>query len=65
MITAYNLFTRRGIRAVSTDEVIERAALAKATLYRHVPTKDELVPDLLRREQLWTYELSRRSDAAR
>ena len=55
---AYNLFTRRGIRAAGMDEVIERAAVAKATLYRHFPTKNDLVLAVLqRREQLWTYEL--------
>jgi AcrR family transcriptional regulator len=56
--TAYDLFTRRGIRAVGTDEVIKRAGVAKATLYRHFPTKDDLVLAVLqRREQLWTHEL--------
>jgi AcrR family transcriptional regulator len=53
--TAYDLFTRRGVRAVGTDEVIERAGVAKATLYRHFQTKDDLVLAVLqRREQLWT-----------
>jgi AcrR family transcriptional regulator len=56
--TAYELFTHRGIRAVGMDEVIARAGVAKATLYRHFPTKDDLVLAVLqRREQLWTYEL--------
>jgi AcrR family transcriptional regulator len=55
---AYKLFTHRGIRAVGMDEVIACAAVAKATLYRHFPTKDDLVLAVLqRREQLWTYEL--------
>jgi AcrR family transcriptional regulator len=56
--TAYELFTRRGVRAVGTEEVIERAGVAKATLYRHFPTKDDLVLAVLqRREELWTYQL--------
>jgi AcrR family transcriptional regulator len=56
--TAYLLFGRRGIRAVGTDEVIERAGVAKATLYRHFPTKDDLVLAVLeRREELWTHGL--------
>jgi AcrR family transcriptional regulator len=56
--TAYELFSRRGIRAVGTDEVIQRAGVAKATLYRHFATKDDLVLAVLaRREQLWTYGL--------
>src|SRR5262245_2460527 len=55
---AYDLFSRRGIRAVGTDEVIERANVAKATLYRHFATKNDLVLAVLaRREQLWTYGL--------
>lgn len=56
--TAYELFSRRGIRAVGTDEVIQRAGVAKATLYRHFATKNDLVLAVLaRREQLWTYGL--------
>lgn len=55
---AYELFGRRGIRAVGTDEVIERAGVARATLYRHFPTKNDLVLAVLdRREQLWTHGL--------
>jgi AcrR family transcriptional regulator len=54
---AYELFSRRGIRDVGVDEVIERAGVAKATLYRHFPSKDDLVVAFLeRREQRWTLE---------
>ena len=53
--TAYELFSRRGIRAVGIDEVVSEAGVAKATLYRHFKTKDELVLAFLaEREQLWT-----------
>jgi AcrR family transcriptional regulator len=55
--TAYELFSRHGIRAVGVDEVIQRAGVAKATLYRHFPSKDELVLAFLRRrEQVWTID---------
>jgi AcrR family transcriptional regulator len=55
--SAYELFSRRGIRDVGVDEVIERAGVAKATLYRHFPSKDDLVVAFLeRREQRWTLE---------
>jgi AcrR family transcriptional regulator len=55
--TAYELFSRRGIRAVGVDEVIAGAGVAKATLYRHFPSKDELVLAFLeRRERRWTHE---------
>jgi AcrR family transcriptional regulator len=48
---------RRGVRAVGMNEVIARANVAKATLYRHFPSKNELVLAFLRRrEQLWTKE---------
>jgi AcrR family transcriptional regulator len=53
--TAYELFSRRGVRAVGVDEVIERAGVAKATLYRHFPSKDDLVVAFLeQRERRWT-----------
>lgn len=55
---AYELFSRRGIRAVGTDEVIDRAGVAKATLYRHFATKNDLVLAVLeRREEIWTHGL--------
>jgi AcrR family transcriptional regulator len=66
--TAYELFSRRGIRGVGVEEVIERAGVAKATLYRHFRSKDDLVLAFLeRREQRWTRDLveaqARRQDA--
>jgi AcrR family transcriptional regulator len=54
--SAYELFSRRGIGAVGIEEVIARASVAKATLYRHFPSKSVLVLAFLQqREQLWTY----------
>jgi AcrR family transcriptional regulator len=54
--SAYELFSRRGIRDVGVDEVVEHAGVAKATLYRHFPSKDELALAFLeRREERWTY----------
>ncbi|OBF65016.1 TetR family transcriptional regulator [Mycobacterium sp. 852002-51971_SCH5477799-a] len=55
LAAAYELFSRRGIRAVGTDEVIVRAGVARATLYRHFATKSDLVLAVLeRREEVWT-----------
>ena len=52
---AYELFSHRGIRAVGVNEVIERAGVATATLYRHFTSKHELVLAFLHlREQRWT-----------
>ena len=53
--TVYRLFARRGIRAVGIDEVVSTADVAKATLYRHFPSKDDLALAFLeRRAELWT-----------
>jgi AcrR family transcriptional regulator len=54
---AYELFSKRGIRAVGTEEVLAKAGVAKSTLYRHFPSKEALVLAFLqRREQRWTRE---------
>lgn len=66
--TAYELFSRRSIHDVGIDELIERAGVAKATLYRHFPSKNELVLAFLeQRERIWTHgwveaEASRRGE---
>jgi AcrR family transcriptional regulator len=53
--TAYELFSQRGVRGVGVNEVIARAGVARATLYAHFPSKDDLILAFLeRREQLWT-----------
>ena len=55
---SYELFSQRGIRGVGINEVIERAGVATATLYRHFPSKDELVLAFLTlREQRWTRDI--------
>ncbi|MFD9883406.1 TetR/AcrR family transcriptional regulator [Streptomyces alboflavus] len=52
---AYELFSQRGIRDVGVEEIMARSGVAKATLYRHFPSKDALVLAFLaRREQRWT-----------
>ena len=53
--TAYELFARRGVRDVGINELVDRAGITKATLYRHFPCKDDLVIAFLElREQRWT-----------
>jgi len=45
------------VRAVGIDEVIADAGVAKATLYRHFASKDDLVVAFLaEREQRWTFD---------
>jgi len=41
--TADRLFYAEGIRAVGIDRVIAEAGVAKATLYAHFPSKDDLI----------------------
>ena len=41
--TAAELFYERGFRAVGVDLIIDRAGVAKTTLYRHFPSKDDLI----------------------
>jgi AcrR family transcriptional regulator len=53
--TAYELFSRHGIRAVGVDTVVAHSGVAKMTLYRHYASKDKLALAFLRRrEELWT-----------
>lgn len=51
---AAKLFYQHGLRAIGVDRVISEAGIAKATLYRHFPAK----------EQLMVAYLKRRSEAA-
>ena len=45
---AAELFYRHGIRAVGVDAIAEAADTNKMTLYRHFPSKDELIAECLR-----------------
>lgn len=50
--TASSLFYQRGVRAVGIDLVIEQAGVAKTSLYRYFPTKDDLIVAFLEREDV-------------
>jgi AcrR family transcriptional regulator len=68
LTTAYDLFSRRGIRDVGVNELIESSGVAKSTFYRHFPSKDDLVLAVLAlRDQVWfedvVAEAQRRSTA--
>ncbi|MDQ0616283.1 TetR/AcrR family transcriptional regulator [Arthrobacter globiformis] len=54
VVTAYRLFAHRGIRDVGVDELIRASGVAKATFYRHFPSKDDVALAFLkRRDELW------------
>jgi AcrR family transcriptional regulator len=52
LAVASGLFYRRGVRAVGIDLVIEQAGIAKTSLYRYFPTKDDLIVAFLAREDV-------------
>lgn len=54
LVTAYDLFSHRGIRDVGVDELIRESGVAKATFYRHFASKEDLALAFLkRRDELW------------
>lgn len=59
MAAAYELFSQRGVRRdVGVNELIDRSGVAKATFYRHFPSKDSLVLAFLeQRDRQWTMDM--------
>lgn len=63
--TAFRLFYARGPRGVGVDTVIAESGVAKATLYKHFPRKDDLVLAYLDGvDQLWLGQLRAAARAA-
>lgn len=63
--TAFRLFYQRGPRGVGVDTVIAESGVAKATLYRHFPRKDDLVLAYLDKvDQAWFGSLRAAARAA-
>jgi AcrR family transcriptional regulator len=50
LATACALFYQRGVRAVGVDLIVEKADVAKTSLYRFFKTKDDLVAAFLKQE---------------
>ncbi|MEO8436836.1 MAG: MEDS domain-containing protein [Chloroflexota bacterium] len=48
LVAASELFTRQGVGGTGVDTLIESAGVAKATFYRHFPSKDDLIVAWLR-----------------
>lgn len=55
LATADRMFYRDGVRATGIDAIIAQSSVAKTTLYRYFPSKDDLVVAYLesRNQQFW------------
>jgi AcrR family transcriptional regulator len=63
--TAFRLFYAHGPRGVGVDTVIAESGVAKATLYKHFPRKDDLVLAYLEKvDQVWLGQLRTAARAA-
>ncbi|MBX4861066.1 TetR/AcrR family transcriptional regulator [Rhizobium sophorae] len=63
--TAYRLFKRDGFHATGIDKIIAEAAVAKMTMYRHFPSKDGLIVEVLDwRAERFKRQLDRLAEAA-
>jgi AcrR family transcriptional regulator len=61
LTTADRLFYEEGFRAVGIDRIIAEAEVAKATLYVHFPSKDDLILAVLEHRERCTSEFFRTS----
>jgi AcrR family transcriptional regulator len=55
--TAARLFYQHGYRAIGVDTIAAEAGIGKMTLYRHYPSKDDLIVAFLRQSDVdfWGY----------
>jgi len=55
--TAAHLFYQRGYRAIGVDTIASESGIGKMTLYRHYPSKDDLIVAYLRHsnQEFWEY----------
>ncbi len=63
--TAARLFYQHGYRAIGVDTIAAESGIGKMTLYRHYPSKDELIVAFLRasNEEFWEYYARSTADA--
>lgn len=57
LATAARLFFQHDYRSVGVDAIVAESGVGKMTLYRHFPTKDDLIVAYLRQtdEQFWVW----------
>ncbi|MFI6581040.1 TetR/AcrR family transcriptional regulator [Embleya sp. NPDC050493] len=64
LATAEELFYAEGIRAVGIERILAESGVGRASLYRHFPSKDDLVVAVLEaRDRRWRSWLAERVDA--
>ena len=55
LTTAYELFSKRAVRDVGVDELIQGSDVAIATFYRHFRSKNDVILAFLQlRAETWT-----------
>jgi AcrR family transcriptional regulator len=70
LTTAYQLFRQNSVNTVGVDRIVAEADVAKTTLYRHFPSKEDLTVSVLQHhEEVWTrgwleQEIGRRGTTA-
>src|SRR3954464_13311481 len=57
--TADRLFYQEGVRAVGIDRIVAEAAVAKMSLYKHFPGKDDLILEVLKYREVGMLEFFR------
>jgi AcrR family transcriptional regulator len=57
--TADRLFYQEGVRAVGIDRIIAEAGVAKMSLYKHFPSKDDLILAVLQYREVGVLEFFR------
>jgi AcrR family transcriptional regulator len=64
--TAARLFYQHGYRAIGVDTISAESGIGKMTLYRHYPSKDDLIVAFLRQsdEDFWEYFEQSTQDAS-
>ena len=64
--TAARLFFQRGYRAIGVDTIVAESGVGKMTLYRHFPSKDDLIAAYLQdsNEKFWAWFEAATSKAA-
>lgn len=55
LLAAYELFSKRGVRDVTVDEIVRHSGVAIATFYRQFSSKNDLATEFLKlRAQVWS-----------